>query len=103
MPHGLSNALVLVPILKFNCQAASPLYAELAEAIGLPKSAEAFVAEIAKLVGEMPFEQRLREVGVAEKDLSMLAEEAMKVQRLLINNPREVTLADALTIYTEAY
>jgi alcohol dehydrogenase class IV len=40
---------------------------------------------------------------VAEKDLSMLAEEAMKVQRLLVNNPREVSLADALTIYTEAH
>ena len=103
VPHGLSNALVLAPILRFNRPAAASLYAELAEAIGLTKSAEVFVAEIAKLVGEMPFEQRLREVGVAEKDLSMLAEEAMKVQRLLVNNPREVSLADALTIYTEAY
>jgi alcohol dehydrogenase class IV len=103
VPHGLSNALVLVPVLKFNCTAAAPLYAELAEAIGLPGSAEAFVEEIAKLVGEMPFEQRLAEVGVEEKDLSKLAEDAFKVQRLLVNNPREVTLTDALAIYTEAY
>jgi alcohol dehydrogenase class IV len=46
--------------------------------------------------------QTLRAVGIAEKDLDMLAGDALKVQRLLINNPRDVTLADARALYAEA-
>jgi alcohol dehydrogenase len=32
-----------------------------------------------------------------------LATDAMKVTRLLVNNPREVTHADALALYRAAY
>jgi alcohol dehydrogenase class IV len=41
----------------------------------------------------------LTDVGVSEGDLEMLATDAMKVERLLMNNPRLVTQADALAIY----
>ncbi len=101
-PHGLSNALVLGPVLRFNLPAAGPLYAELAAAIGLKPDAAAFVDEIAALTAEMPMEQRLSELGVEVQHLDRLAHDAMKVQRLLINNPREVTLSDARALYEEA-
>jgi alcohol dehydrogenase len=42
-------------------------------------------------------------MDIARADLPMLAEEAMLQQRLLINNPREVSLEDALAIYQEAF
>jgi alcohol dehydrogenase class IV len=45
---------------------------------------------------------RLSDVGISHNHLPQLAEDAMKQQRLLINNPREVTLDDALAIYSEA-
>jgi len=45
----------------------------------------------------------LREVNIPESDLAALAEGAMQQQRLLINNPREVSQADALDIYRAAY
>ena len=83
-PHGLSNALVLGPVLRFNLPAA------------------AFVDEIAALTAAMPMEQRLSELGVEVQHLDRLAHDAMQVQRLLINNPREVTLADARALYEEA-
>ncbi len=51
----------------------------------------------------MPYAQTLRAAGVKENDLPMLAAEAMKVQRLLVNNPRDVAYADALAIYQGAY
>ncbi|EKD97152.1 MAG: iron-containing alcohol dehydrogenase, partial [uncultured bacterium] len=54
-------------------------------------------------VAAMPYAQTLRAAGVKERDLPMLAEDAMKVQRLLVNNPREVVYADALAIYQAAY
>ena len=101
-PHGLSNALVLGPVLRFNLPAAAPLYADLAAAIGLKPDAAAFVDEIAALTAAMPMEQRLSELGVEVQHLDRLAHDAMQVQRLLINNPREVTLADARALYEEA-
>lgn len=110
LPHGLSNALMLVATLRFNLPAAEGLYAELGRAIlpGTAKDndarvAEAFVDEMERLVACMPFAKNLRAAGVPEKDLEMLATDAMNVQRLLINNPREVTHADALALYRAAY
>ncbi|WP_019646991.1 iron-containing alcohol dehydrogenase [Novispirillum itersonii] len=106
VPHGLSNALVLAPVLAFNRDAAEAQYAELA-AVVLPgrrfasqaDACDAFIAEMTAMVHRMPFAQTLRAVGVAESDLDRLAADAMKVERLLINNPRPVTLADARAIY----
>jgi alcohol dehydrogenase class IV len=110
VPHGLSNALVLRPVLRFNLEHAAPLYAQLGEVIGTARpgqppieGARAFVHAMAELVAVMPFEQNLRAVGVDRIDLPMLAEDALKVQRLLVNNPRDVALADALALYEEAF
>jgi alcohol dehydrogenase class IV len=110
LPHGLTNSLVLLPVLEFNLAAAEGLYAELGRAI-LPELAgandatasRAFVAAMRERVAAMPYAQSLRQAGVKEGDLPMLAEDAMKVQRLLVNNPREVTHADALALYRAAY
>jgi len=110
VPHGLSNALVLVPVLEFNRPAAEALYAELAPAV-LPgrrfatpaEAAEAFIAAMRDLVAAMPMAQRLEQVGVTRDDLPMLARDAMNVQRLLVNNPREVTHDDALAIYAQVF
>jgi alcohol dehydrogenase class IV len=104
VPHGLSNALVLGPVMAFNRPACDALYGELAAAI-LPGSVTGadLVAAMRDLVAEMPMEQRLRDVGIAEADLDMLATDAMKVTRLLVNNPRDVGHADALALYTEAF
>ncbi|MGE5650034.1 iron-containing alcohol dehydrogenase [Noviherbaspirillum sp. UKPF54] len=110
LPHGLTNALVLVPVLEFNRDAAAPLYAELARAM-LPgrsfandaEATGAFIDAIRTLVAEMPFEQDLKSAGVPESDLEMLARDAMNVQRLLVNNPRDVSYEDALAIYRAAY
>ncbi len=100
VPHGLSNALVLVPILEFNMDVAGPLYGEIAAAILPGKSrGEDLLDAMRGLVADMPMEQRLSEVGIKESDLDLLADDAMKVTRLLVNNPREVTRADARAIY----
>jgi alcohol dehydrogenase class IV len=107
VPHGLSNALVLAPVLAFNRPAAEGLYAELAGVVmpdrrfgSAVEGAEAFIAFMTEMVARMPFAQTLREVGVAETDLEMLAVDAMKVERLLMNNPRVVTKEDAFAIYS---
>jgi alcohol dehydrogenase class IV len=106
VPHGLSNALVLPPVLAFNKPDAERLYAELAPVV-LPdrtfastaEAADAFITFMQEMVARMPFEQRLADVGVKESDLEMLATDAMKVERLLVNNPRAMTYEAALDIY----
>ncbi|MGL4409303.1 MAG: iron-containing alcohol dehydrogenase [Zoogloea sp.] len=110
LPHGLSNSLVLVPVLEFNLPAATALYAELGRAL-LPElskaddaeAARAFVDAIRERVAAMPYAQNLQQAGVTEADLPMLAKDAMNVQRLLVNNPRDVALEDALAMYTAAF
>ena len=110
VPHGLSNALMLGPVLEFNRPAAEGLYAELAPVILPGRSfatpagaAAAFIEAMRDLVAAMPMEQRLQQLGVRRDDLPMLAADAMKVQRLLINNPRDVRYEDALELYSQAW
>lgn len=110
LPHGLSNSLMLGPVLEFNLSAAQARYAVLGRAL-LPElagvaddvAARRFVEAIRALVSAMPYAQTLREAGVKESDLPMLAHDAMAVQRLLVNNPRDVAYDDALALYRSAY
>ncbi len=110
IPHGHSNALVLMPVLHFNAPAASMQYAELSRALRRDAqpacaefSEEGFLRAMEELVRDLGIETRLREVGVPEEALPMLASDAMKVERLLVNNPRDVAYDDALALYREAW
>jgi len=109
VPHGLSNALVLMGVLRFNLPEAQGLYAELApvldpgtQSLPTPERAQAFVDALASICRDCGVPASLAEVGVSEADLPRLAEDAMKQTRLLVNNPREVTYRDAYAIYSEA-
>jgi alcohol dehydrogenase class IV len=89
--------------------AAAAQYAELAivldptlEALGTQAQARAFVQRLTDLSAQAGLPQRLRNVGVTSADLDMLAREAMKQERLLINNPCPITEADARRLYEAA-
>lgn len=109
IPHGLSNALMLGPVLRYNAKAAAPLYAELADVLGVEGSgdavarSDAFVAHMEKLMDASGAPRRLRDVGVTDNSLAMLASDAMKQTRLLVNNPVDVREEDALALYREAF
>jgi alcohol dehydrogenase class IV len=111
IPHGLSNALMLQPVLEFNMQAAEALYAELAGPAGADvapdagtaEKAKAFVERLIALMDASGAPRRLRDAGVAQEMLPQLAADAMLQTRLLGNNPVEVTQADALALYRAAF
>jgi len=115
IPHGLSNSLVLPSVLEFNAPQASDLYADLADVmvdgggatVGGTGSAEAktaaLVAALRQLIEDVNLPATLQEAKVAQSDLEMLARDAMLQQRLLINNPRDVTYEDVLSIYRASY
>ncbi|CTQ56007.1 1,3-propanediol dehydrogenase [Roseibium album] len=109
VPHGLSNALVLPYVLEFNMPAAEAMYAELAPIIfpelagkSQARRAEGLVEGFLKLGPDLGMQSRLTEVGVSHNNLPMLAEDALKQERLLINNPREMTYEAAHDIYSKA-
>jgi alcohol dehydrogenase len=108
VPHGLSNSLVLPHVLRFNMPEATSHYAELAsvvapDATGSDEArAEALIAAMQQVARRTGIETALRQVGIAETDLDRLADDAMLQTRLLGNNPRELTRADAYAIYAAA-
>ncbi|PHR67894.1 iron-containing alcohol dehydrogenase [Alcanivorax sp.] len=109
IPHGLSNSLVLPEVLRFNLPKAAPLYAELAPILSDRPFADhedgagVLIAALESLISEVGLPVRLRDARVTEDSLETLASDAMLQQRLLVNNPREVTEADALNIYKAVY
>jgi alcohol dehydrogenase len=109
IPHGLSNSLVLPSVLVFNAPSAHAQYAELAEVVIGPLQGSdeaktaALIAALRQLIADVALPATLQQAGVKAGDLEMLAADAMLQQRLLVNNPREVTYADALGIYQAAF
>lgn len=111
IPHGLSNSLVLPHVIRFNGPSAGDLYKEIAPLImpgkSLPDDAlvvtEMLAEHFLSLAEDLGLQTSLSQMNVPEGDLPKLAEEAMLQQRLLINNPREVSVDDSLEIYRQAY
>jgi len=107
--HGVSNSLLLPYVLEFNIPAAVERYAQVALALGVePASSDLETAQrglerIKQLSQECNIPAKLSELGVPREAIKRMAESAMTVTRLLKNNPRELTLNDAETIYREAY
>jgi alcohol dehydrogenase len=107
----MSNSLVLPHVLRFNAPDAAELYAQLAPIIvpkqHLPDDPIAVTQILAdyflSLADDLGLQTTLRQMNIPETDLSMLAQEAMQQQRLLVNNPRELALDDALAIYRQAF
>lgn len=111
IPHGLSNALMLPHVIRFNNTHACDLYAQLA-AYMLPdysahtsaaKQAEALADYFVTLSKTLKLPTTLRTFDITEEHLPMLANDAMLQTRLLVNNPREVLYEDALHMYQQAY
>ncbi|MCB5174344.1 iron-containing alcohol dehydrogenase [Microvirga lenta] len=107
VPHGLSNALVLPHVMRFNASACEPLYAELAPhafpALEGRATGAAFADALAELSARLGLQPRLRDVGIPQDAVPMMAEDAMRQTRLLVNNPRPVALEDARAIYEAAW
>ena len=111
VPHGLSNALVLPHVLRFNAQVAPEAYAELLPHVfpdlRAMDTAEAAAVQFAQSMADLSqacgLEQGLREMGIAREALPELARDAMNQTRLLVNNPRSVDEAAAMQIYEAAW
>ncbi len=107
IPHGLSNSLVLTKVLTFNSKEAENLYCEIAgdclpNLKGKKIKIEDFISGLEELIDDLKIPKCLKDVGINHVDIPMLAEDAMKQQRLLVNNPRKLDFEDAKSIYEKA-
>lgn len=109
LAHGISIALLLPHVVRFNAPAMPVRYAALARALGVSEatSDESAAAQcgdrLAALLDQCGITGGLRAHGVPREALPRLAEAALRVTRLLKNNPREIARDDALGIYAAAY
>lgn len=109
IPHGVSNAILLAPVMRFNepacrnrfvaiydrcCHDESKLYTD------AEKSAWV-ISTLERIVNHLDIPTSLRAFGVPAEDLECLVQAGMEVQRLLVNNPRKVSAADARTLYQQ--
>ncbi len=109
IPHGVANSIMLVPVMEFNMFGNLTKFAEMAQIFGdntdgldEREPAQAAVEAMRKLAADLKIPNHLSDFGVQEKDIALLAEGVMKVTRLLANNPREVSRANAEEIYRSA-
>jgi alcohol dehydrogenase class IV len=110
LPHGITNALMLRHVLQHNATAAREHYAELApivvpgcESQGTQARAALLIQRLDELVRESGVATRLRDYGIDIAEAPVLAREAMKQTRLLVNNPCEISEADAQRLYEAAW
>src|SRR5215469_3757921 len=107
--HGVSNAVLLPHVLRFNCSAAPERYAAVAAALGVERNgspittAQYGVEFLSRLSRDCGVPQSLSELNIPREAIPAMAEAAMQVTRLLNNNLRPFTAVDAARVYEAAY
>jgi alcohol dehydrogenase len=105
LTHGTAIGVLLPHVIRFNAPAAEGLYAELLSSTqplnGAPAS-EVLARRIADLLAAADQPTRLRDCGVSETILPLLAVEASE-QWTAQFNPRPVTEADLHAVYRAAW
>jgi alcohol dehydrogenase len=108
--HGLANTVMLPHVMSFNLPGSLEKFAIVAEVMGeiiddLPLREAAYLAveAVQSLIEDCGVYTTLEDLNIPEEDFPELAKVAMTVVRPLENNPRKVTMEDAIEIYGEAY
>ena len=107
--HGVSNAILLAPVMRFNEPVCREKFAAACDrcvhgektCATVEEKSAYLVAWMEKIVKDLDIPTSLKEFGVPEEDLDSLVEAGMQVTRLLVNNMRQVTPADARALYQE--
>ncbi|MCD9571417.1 iron-containing alcohol dehydrogenase [Pseudomonas protegens] len=108
--HGVSNALLLPYVMAWNKMACVERFRDIAQAMDLPitglsdgQAAEQAVQAMAALCAAVDIPAGMRSFGVPEDAIPAMAVEAAGIQRLMRNNPRQLSPGDIEQIYRAAY
>lgn len=107
VPHGVANALLLPTIMEFNMPACINKYPDIARAMGVnidgmsaEEASKAAVEAVRTLSITVGIPQHLSDLGITEKDIPALAEQAI-ADVCTPGNPREVTIDDIMALYAK--
>lgn len=101
LPHGLSIALMFPSVVRFNLPALPERHATLAAALGAASAAE-LPDRLERLIAACGIRMGLSAHGIPRDAFPRMADAALLITRLLKNNPRAISRADALQIYESA-
>jgi alcohol dehydrogenase class IV len=108
--HGVSNALLLPHVMEYNKVACLEKFTPIAKAFGFPieqkshqYSADCVIEFLHQLCHDVNIPRSLQKLDIPQDAIPELAREAIKVERLLRNNPRKLTLVEIESIYQAAY
>lgn len=107
--HGVSNAILLTEVMRFNLPACTAEFAAMADALAIgaglsdTEKAELFVDAMHNLVQVVKIPTSLKEFHVPCEDIDALVESASQVTRLLSQNPREMSKDDIRGIYEKLF
>ena len=107
--HGVSNAILLVPVMEFNEPAIRDRLAIAYDRVvhgektctTVEEKSAWVVRRMGEIVKHLDIPTSLKQFNVSPDDLESLVEAGMQVTRLLVNNMREVTAEDARNIYRQ--
>lgn len=107
--HGVSNAILLTPVMKFNEPAIKDLLAVAYDRVikeghqdwSVDEKSAYMISQLDEIVKVLEIPTSLKTFNVPEEDLDGLVAGGMEVTRLLVNNKREVTPEDARAIYLQ--
>jgi 4-hydroxybutyrate dehydrogenase len=109
MHHGLTNAILLPHVMRFNFPVARERLADLAVALGVDtrgmtadSAAQAAIAAIEKLNSDIGIPPRLRDAGVREEMIATMVPLAMEDGCRLLN-PRPTSREDMEMLYRLAF
>ena len=110
-PHGIANAMLLPVVMRFNGENPETVqrFREILINIGRPDAANlndqdvinTFVWMISELSKKVGITQTIKDYGVKENDLEMLADKAME-DPCKPGNPREVSKEEFIALYRKA-
>lgn len=107
IPHGVANAMMLMPVMRFNLPCCQAELAQVYDALGqqgackIAAKAEWVLKRMEDIVSRLQIPTDLKKYGVSINDLDSLVTAGMDVQRLLVNNKRSVSAEDARVLYLE--
>ena len=100
--HGVANALLLPDVMDFNLKSNPKQFYRIDLLMGKKRAKDA-VIDVRELSRKIKIIQRLRDLKVPKSAIAKLAEDAMKVTGPILNNPRKITLKDAIKLYQKAF
>lgn len=103
IPHGLANAMMLIPVLKHNLPSIGDKIPDICDCLSINRNSESLIIYLKSLKQSLELPECLEALNIPEEGIDIMAEKVLEIDRLLSVNPRDIILEDSKRIYKEAY